>query len=277
MHSAIYRGWLRHRRFAPKLHDFRYPLFLMYLDLAELDEVFRGRWLWSTRRTALARFDRADHLGDPAVPLDQAVRDLVTQQTGFRPDGPIRLLTHLRYFGHCFNPVSFYYCFDAADTRVVCMVAEVNNTPWGEHHCYVLHQPLRSVPGRYQTYRSEKVFHVSPFMPMDLVYDWGFSTPGDTLNVHMALQPASNADGVDQPKVFDATMQLARAPATAMQLAAALLRYPLMTVQVVAAIHWQALRLWLKRVPVHTHPAKLPAQQRHLPDAAPLAAPEKPA
>ena len=65
MHSAIYRGWLRHRRFAPKLHDFRYPLFLMYLDLAELDSVFRSRWLWSTRRTALARFDRADHLGDP--------------------------------------------------------------------------------------------------------------------------------------------------------------------------------------------------------------------
>jgi DUF1365 family protein len=277
MHSAIYRGWLRHRRFAPKLHDFRYPLFLMYLDLAELDEVFRGRWLWSTRRTALARFDRADHLGDPKVPLDQAVRDLVAQQTGFRPDGPIRLLTHLRYFGHCFNPVSFYYCFDAADTRVVCMVAEVNNTPWGERHCYVLHQPLRSVPGRYQTYRSEKVFHVSPFMPMDLAYDWGFSTPGQMLNVHMALQPASHADREDQPKVFDATLQLTRAPATAMQLAAALMRFPLMTLQVVAAIHWQALRLWLKRVPVHTHPAKLPAQQHNLPDASPFAVPEKPA
>jgi DUF1365 family protein len=130
MHSAIYHGWLRHRRHAPSRHAFRYRLFLMYLDLAELDTVFRGRWLWSARRMALARFDRTDHLGDPDVPLDRAVRDLVESRGGRRPAGPIRLLTHLRYFGHCFNPVSFYYCFDAGDTRVETVVAEVNNTPW---------------------------------------------------------------------------------------------------------------------------------------------------
>ena len=97
MHSAIYRGWLEHRRAAPRRHAFRYPLFMVYLDLAELDRVFAGRWLWSTRRPALLRFDRRDHLGDPAIPLDQAVRDLVAERTGTRPQGPIRLLTHLRY------------------------------------------------------------------------------------------------------------------------------------------------------------------------------------
>lgn len=263
MYSAIYRGSLRHRRFAPRLHDFRYPLFLLYLDLDELDTVFRGRWLWSARRTALARFNRADHLGDPGVPLQQAVRDLVEQQTGRRLSGPIRLLTHLRYFGHCFNPVSFYYCFDAAGVSVECVVAEVNNTPWGERHCYVLDEPCRRVNGAHQRYRSEKAFHVSPFMPMELTYEWGFSAPGSRLNVHMALLDSAQGDAAGARKVFDATLRLQHAPINGANLAGLLLRFPLMTLQVVVAIHWQALRLWLKGVPVHTHPAK----RRQRPDA----------
>ena len=255
MHSAIYHGSLRHRRYAPRTHAFRYPLFLMYLDLAELDMVFRGRWLWSAHGPALARFDRADHLGDPALPLDDEVRNLVEGRTGRRPAGAIRLLTHLRYFGHCFNPVSFYYCFDADDTKVETVVAEVNNTPWGERHCYVLSEPYQTVAGRHQRYRSDKELHVSPFMPMELAYDWRLATPGVQLNVHMALH-AADAGG---KKIFDATMQLRRLPITGLRLAGMLIRFPLMTLQVIAAIHWQALRLWLKRVTVHTHPAKLAA------------------
>ncbi len=251
MHSAIYHGWLRHRRFAPRAHAFRYRLFMVYLDLAELDSVFRKRWLWSTRRRALAQFAREDHFGDPAVSLDRAVRDLVEQRGARRPDGPIRLLTHLRYFGHCFNPVSFYYCFDASDRRVETVVAEVNNTPWGERCCYVLDQP-RSTAGRVQAYHSDKAMHVSPFMPMDLRYDWRVGLPGERLGIHMALEGKGGG-----AKAFDATLRLERAPITGARLAGVLLRFPLITIQVVAAIHWQALRLWLKRVPVHTHPAKL--------------------
>ncbi|MBM3343860.1 MAG: DUF1365 domain-containing protein [Betaproteobacteria bacterium] len=269
MHSAIYRGWLRHRRFAPSAHAFRYPLFMMYLDLAELDQVFRGRWLWSARRAALARFDRADHLGDPNVPLDHAVRDLIARESGRRPSGPIRLLTHLRYFGYGFNPVSFYFCFDATGTTVECIVAEVNNTPWGERHCYVLRDPLRGVAGHYQTYDSIKVFHVSPFMPMALNYTWGFSMPGDVLNVHMSLRAQDDA-----PKVFDATLRLQREPVTGTNLARVLLRFPLMSAQVIAAIHWQALRLWVKRVPLYTHPGK-PPRGKAAPGANANTTPEK--
>lgn len=248
MHSAIYHGWLEHRRLVPRPHAFRYRLFMLYLDLGELDTVFRGRWLWSTTRAALARFDRRDHLGDPALPLDESVRRLVAERTGRRPDGPIRLLTHLRYFGYGFNPVSFYYCFDGAGTRVETVVAEVNNTPWGERHCYVLPQAAGADRHWLQA-RSTKAMHVSPFHPMALDYDWRLSAPGESLLVHMSLRPHDGS-----PRSFAATLALQRRAIGAAALAGVLLRFPFMTAQVIAAIHWQALRLWLKRVPVHDHP-----------------------
>jgi DUF1365 family protein len=293
MDSAIYRGWLSHRRMAPRPHAFRYPVYLMYLDLAELQTVFRGRWFWSTRRAAAARFDRRDHLGDPAVPLDVAVRDLVEERVGWRPVGPIRLLTHLRWFGYVFNPVSFYYCFGAGGTRVDAIVAEVDNTPWGERHCYVLDRPHGEAANGRRRYRSAKAMHVSPFMPMDLEYDWGFDQPGERLRIDMVLRrlapaasaqpagpaasaepaPASSAEPGDASRApcFNATLTLRREPVSAANLAAVLCRYPAMTVAVIAAIHWEALRLWLKRVPVFTHPARAGRSPGAVapPDAAP--------
>jgi len=251
MHSALYHGWLDHRRLAPRRHAFRYRLFMAYLDLAELDQVFRGRWLWSTRRAALARFDRRDHLGDPAQPLGDAVRALVAERTGRKPEGPIRLLTHLRHFGYVFNPVSFYYCFDAADRTVETVVAEVNNTPWGERHCYVLQQDTPNAEELRA--RSAKAMHVSPFHSMALRYDWQLHTPGDTLSVHMTLRRAES--GAAEP-IFGATLALRRVPITAASLAGTLLRFPWMTAKVIAAIHWEALRLWLKRTPIYDHPAR---------------------
>ena len=279
MDSCIYEGQVKHSRLAPVLHKFRYRIFFMYLDLSELDEVFKGRWFWSSRRAALARFRRTDHLGDPAIRLDESVRQHVESETGIRPTGPIRLLTHLSYFGYCFNPVSFYYCYSPgpsageaagdADSapRLETIVAEVHNTPWDERYCYVLDQPDRVAKGGagegsrngskggVRTYGLRKDFHVSPFMPMDIDYRWHFSHPctrgddGARLFVHMENYRPHG-------KVFDATLDLERGAALSdRSLLSVLLRHPLMPLRIVAWIYGHALVLWLKRTPFYPHPA----------------------
>ena len=253
MKSALYTGWIRHRRFGPARNAFRYRIFMSWLDLAELDRVFDRRWFWSTRRPALAWFRREDFLGPAEVPLDEAVRDRVQRHTGVRPRGPIRLLTQLRFFGYSFNPVSFYYVFDKADTRVETIVAEITNTPWRERHAYVL--PVAGAAGgaRAWRFRFAKEFHVSPFMPMELRYDWVFGAPGKGLHIHMENHDLARAGN---QVTFDATLNLERREMTAINLALALLRFPLSSLRVSTLIYWQALKLFFKRVPFHVHPSR---------------------
>jgi DUF1365 family protein len=247
--SAVYEGVVRHRRLAPHPHAFDYRMAQLYLDLDEVERVFRQRWLWSNEHGNVAQFRRSDYLGPLELPLAEAVRRRVEQATGHRPLGPIRLLTHLRYFGLVFNPVSFYYCYAEDGVSLACIVAEITNTPWKERHAYVLPLARAQARGRALQWSFDKAFHVSPFLPLDRRYAWSFTPPGEDLRVHMGVFDGDRRE-------FDATLALERRPLDGPNLARVLWRYPLMTAQVIAGIHWQALRLWLKRTPVHDHPSK---------------------
>jgi DUF1365 family protein len=217
---------------------------LFYLDLEEIGRLFRVPALFS-EKPSLLRFRRADYLGDPATPLDQSVRDLVEQETGTRPDGPIRMLTQLRYLFFCFNPVTFYYCFDADGETLRFIVAEITNTPWNERHSYVL-PCLESE--RVKAFSFPKRFHVSPFMPMEMDYAWRFTTPGKAIDVLM--ENFSKEDAL----VFDASLTLRRKDLSASNVILSMLSFPLLTLKTFVAIYFQALLLKLKSVPFHPHP-----------------------
>jgi DUF1365 family protein len=248
--SCLYEGSVRHRRTKPR-DEFHFPLFMAYVDLDELPALFDASRLWSSRRPALAWFRRADYLGDPATPLREAVAATVAEKTGASVDGPIRVLTHLRYFGHCFNPVSFYYCHDAPGEHVTAVVAHVTNTPWGERHAYVMPVRERSDHGSTSVLhgRFAKALHVSPLMGMAHTYDWRLSEPGERLSVHIESTRDDNGR-----RAFDATLSLRRREITPGSLRGALVRYPALTLRLTARIYAHALRLRLRGAGYHAHP-----------------------
>jgi DUF1365 family protein len=224
----------------------------VYLDLDELPRLLRsGLFLYSSRFSP-GSFCRDDHFGDPATPLADAVRDLVAAETGVRPGGPVRLLTQLRRYGYYFSPLNLYYCFDRDGEDVEAVVAEVSNTPWRERRCYVLWQGNRIGPTDRLRFRHRKDFHVSPFMDMDFDYHWQLSKPEESLKVVLA----NHRNG---QRLFAADMVLHRRPLTRGQIIRTWLRYPWMTGQVVLAIYYEALRLWMKKCPYYPHPGNRPA------------------
>ena len=242
VHSGVYSGKVRHRRFGGVDHSFTMGLDLTYLDVDEIDEAFKGRWFWSARRPAPMRFCRSDYFGTAETPLGESVCDAVEQSLGFRPDGAVRVLTGLRCFGYAFNPVSFYYCFDSRE-KLVAVLSQITNTPWGERHHYVHAADDR---GRVIA-RFAKEFHVSPFQPMEHDYIWRFTTPASRLLVHMENHTPSG-------KAFDVTLVMTKKPWSTANLLRSWLRHPCMSLSVIATIYWHAFRLWLRRAPFYKHP-----------------------
>jgi DUF1365 family protein len=238
--SCIYEGTVRHRRLHPA-KEFTHRLAMVYIDLDELPALLDGRLARS--RPGLLRFRRRDYHGDPSIPLDDAVRDTVAAHTGARPRGPVRLLTQLRSFGRCFNPVSFYYCMSADGEQVEAILTEVTNTPWGERHGYVIAAADSPVLGG----SFDKAMHVSPFMPMQQTYLARATAPAQTLSVHIENRDAGE-------RAFDATLSLERRELTRASVRSLTLRYPMATVRVLALIYGHAVGLKLAGAHVHPHP-----------------------
>ena len=245
MESGIYTGTLRHRRFFPAAHEFTYPLFMVFLDIDRLPELMKVSPLAGYNRKRWVSYQERDHFGDPAKTLRERVGQDAARKDVALPDGRIFLLTHLRYLGYNFNPVSFFYCYDRND-ELRMVLSEVNNT-FGETENYWLTPSVEIPAGKNKRYRFQKTFHVSPFLKLGHEYDWTFTPPGERL----ITQSASYEGGKE---IFDSTLSLERRDWSRKELHRMLVRFPWMTAKVIAAIHWQALRLLWKRVPVVPHP-----------------------
>jgi uncharacterized protein len=243
---ALYAGTLRHRRLLPRRHEFQYPLFMSLLDVDGIEASMAVSRCTSFNRFNWMSYDDRDHLPGHAGTLRERLAACADAHGVVPPDGPVYLLTHLRYAGYVFNPISIYFCCDRAGGLQQVM-ADVRNTYGGRRQYWLAD---RGATAQRFAATVPKTLYVSPFMVGDMDYQFVITPPADTLVVHMNVNERGSAR-----RHFDATLSLSAQPWTAAGIRAALARYPFMTARVMGAIHWEALRLRWKRFPETSPPA----------------------
>ncbi len=256
----LFKGWVQHKRVKPQPHSFRYRYFQIWLDVEQEGVIDILSSFWSSKKLNLVRYRRQNYLPDDDSLYDTICRK-IKQETNQNFQGKAYLLGSLSYWGYCYNPVCFYFCYNE-ERKLEYILSEIHNTPWGERFTYVhnlskaesddqLTDPANTDNHRsgHSKFKFEKQFHVSPFMPMNINYDWTFNITPNKVIINMNLQQDNNL-------IFNAAMNLTNAELNTQTARKIALRYPFMCINVLFAIYWQAFRLWLKKTPFYGHPNK---------------------